>query len=442
MTFPTPESLYRDHLDAIKRSADAALEATGHDHLVIAAGAPKTCFLDDRHYPFRPNPHFKHWVPLTDHPFCWIAYTPGARPVLAYYQPEDFWHLPPAAPSGAWVDQFDIRIVADPAEAAAHLPRTGRVAVIGEADAALDGALPVPNNPEGVLNRLHWRRATKTPWELSQMRQASRVAVAGHLAARAAFLDGASELGIHRAYLAATGHSDISLPYGNIVGLNEHGAVLHYQYQQAQAPAEHRSLLIDAGAEVAGYASDITRTWGNGDADFEALVTAVDRVQLALVDGVRAGADYGRLHIDAHHRLAGVLADLGIVRMAPEAMVDQGVSASFFPHGLGHLIGLQVHDVGGFQAGPDGGRIERPEGHPYLRLTRPLEAGMVVTIEPGIYFIDAFLQALRAGPHAVAVDWAKVDHLRRFGGVRIEDDVACTSGAPENLTRDAFAAAA
>lgn len=438
---PRPAAtLYREHIETIKRRADQALAAGGFDHLLIAAGVPKYAFLDDRPYPFRPNPHFKHWVPLTDHPFCWIAYTPGQRPVLAYHQPEDFWHLPPEAPAGDWVEHFDVRVIAEPGQALAHVARQGRIAIVGEADAGLPGL--VPNNPEAVLGRLHWHRARKTGWELAQMRAASRVAVAGHLAARDAFRAGGSELEIHRAYLAATGHNDLSLPYGNIVGLNEHGAVLHYQYQQAERPASHRSLLIDAGAEVNGYAADITRTWGNGDADFEALVAAVEREQLALVDGVRPGVDYRALHLDCHRRLAGVLSEQGIVRMAPEAMVAEGVSAHFFPHGLGHLIGLQVHDIGGFQAGEDGGRIEPPDGHPYLRLTRPLEEGMTVTIEPGIYFIDGFLQKLRAGPHASAVDWPKVEHLRRFGGVRIEDDVACTADMPENLTRDAFAAAA
>ena len=116
-----------------------------------------------------------------------------------------------------------------------------------------------------------------------------------------------------------------------------------------------------------------------------------------------------------------------------------GVSAAFFPHGLGHPIGLQVHDVAGF-TDEDGTLIPRPEGHPYLRMTRTLAPGMVVTIEPGIYFIPTLLAKLKAGPHAKAVDWSNVEHLLPFGGVRIEDEVHCTDGEPENLSRDAFAA--
>jgi Xaa-Pro dipeptidase len=98
-----------------------------------------------------------------------------------------------------------------------------------------------------------------------------------------------------------------------------------------------------------------------------------------------------------------------------------------------------VHDVAGFQQSERGGTIARPPGHPYLRMTRVLEPGMVVTIEPGLYFVDMLLEDLRANPAGRHVDWARVDAFRPYGGIRIEDDVVCTEGAPENLTRDAFA---
>jgi Xaa-Pro dipeptidase len=138
--------------------------------------------------------------------------------------------------------------------------------------------------------------------------------------------------------------------------------------------------------------------------------------------------------------LGGILKDHGFVRMSAEAALDAGVTSTFFPHGLGHPIGLQVHDVAGFQASDRGGTLPRPPGHPYLRMTRALEPGMVVTIEPGLYFIDMLLAELANKPAAKDVDWARVDAFRKYGGIRIEDDVACTEGEPENLTRDAFAA--
>ena len=125
--------------------------------------------------------------------------------------------------------------------------------------------------------------------------------------------------------------------------------------------------------------------------------------------------------------------------MSAENAVESGVSAVFFPHGLGHPIGAQVHDVAGFHANDRGDTIDRPPGHPYLRFTRKLEAGMVCTIEPGIYFIDMLLGELKTRPEGREVDWDLVDSFRKYGGVRSDDDVVCTDGEPENLTRDAFA---
>jgi len=430
--------LYREHLDALLARTSRILAESGFDHLLVAAGVEKFQFLDDRPYPFAPNPHFKAWLPLLQHPHSWIALTPGEQPHLICYQPDDYWHLPPSAPEGFWTAYFRISTIGQPEEAVRRLPAKGRLAIIGESDAALPGFLP--NNPPDVLAALHYQRAFKSAYEVACMRAASRRAVAGHRAAEQAFRAGGSELEIHRAYLVASGHGDLDLPYGNIVALNEHAAVLHYQHQRPDPPTESRSFLIDAGASHAGYAADITRTHAAGPGVFEDLIEAVDAVEQALVEQVRDGNDYRRIHLDAHHRLAGVLAETGIVRMSPESQVETGLSSTFFPHGVGHLIGLQVHDVAGLQSDESGGQRDRPAGHPFLRLTRDLAPGMAVTIEPGIYFIPTLLDRLRAGPHAGVVDWSAVEQLLPFGGVRIEDDVVCTAGAPLNLTREAFAA--
>lgn len=426
----------------MQRSA-AALERIGREHLLIAAGALRYEFLDDRHYPFRVNPHFKAWLPLDDHPYCWLKITPGHKPHLFYFQPDDFWHMPPADPAGYWTEQCTISILREPGELSTLLPPPETCAILGEPEATV-GAY-VPDNPPALLDYLHFHRACKTPYEVELMRRANRRAVLGHRAAEAAFRAGASEQGVHQAYLAASRHSDLDLPYGNIVCLNEHSAILHYQHRETRAPGEHRSLLIDAGASCAGYAADITRTYsGNvpstSGGDFSALLDGVDRVQRQLVDGVRPGRDYRDLHLECHRRLGGLLIEAGLIRCGIEEALALGLTSTFFPHGLGHLIGLQVHDVAGFAASAEGGRIERPEGHPFLRLTRPLAPGMAVTIEPGLYFIDSLLAKLRAGDAARHIDWSRVDALAPYGGIRIEDDVVCTEAEPENLSRDAFAA--
>ncbi|MBT2115753.1 Xaa-Pro dipeptidase [Dyella sp. LX-66] len=433
--------LYPQHLATVRQHADKALALTGHDHLVIAAGLPPRKFLDDQDYPFIASPHFRHWLPLIDAPGSWVVHTPGQRPRLVFLQPRDYWHVVPEAPSGYWVEHFDITIVRTAEEAVAQLPGAQtRRAVIAPAQPAVAGI--EPNNPQDLLDILHWHRSYKTPYELALMREASRIGARAHRAAEQAFRAGASELGIHQAYLAAAGAIDAELPYASIVALNQHGAVLHYTHFGRVAPEYHRSFLIDAGANAFGYASDITRTYaGRGEDEFQALIDSVEAAQLTFAAKVRAGQSYPDLHVHAHHVLAGVLREHGFIRMAAESAVETGVTAAFFPHGLGHPIGLQVHDVAGFQQGERGGSIPRPAGHPYLRMTRTLEPGMVVTIEPGLYFIDMLLNELRDTPVAKDIDWERIELFKPYGGIRIEDDVACTAGEPENLTRDAFAQA-
>jgi Xaa-Pro dipeptidase len=199
-------------------------------------------------------------------------------------------------------------------------------------------------------------------------------------------------------------------------------------------------MLIDAGAQYRGYAADVTRTHAAESGAFADLIAAMDALQQRLCARVRPGVAYPDIQLEAHRLIAELLHATGIIRCAPDVAVETGLSAVFFPHGVGHLLGLQVHDVGGFMASEQGGSIPRPPGHPYLRLTRVLEAGVVVTIEPGIYFIDLLLAAARGDSRGRNIDWAKVDALRPLGGIRIEDDVVARDPGPENLTRAAFAA--
>jgi len=434
-------ALYADHFATMRRRADEALARGGFDHLVVPSGTQHWQVFDDRDYPYAVNPQFKAWLPLTRVPYSWLVHTPGRKPTLIYYQPSDYWHVVPDAPSGWWVEHFDIHVIRKPDEALALLPRpAARCAILGEPQSALGDY--VPNNPEAALLYLEYQRSYKTPYEIAMMRQAQRLAVRGHRAAEAAFREGRSEFDIHMAYCSAVGQDPSELPYNNIVALNEHGAVLHYTELDRAAPDPLRSFLIDAGASFHGYASDITRTYARDTGgEFQALIDAVDAAQIRMCRGVRAGADYKRLHVDAHLTLMGILKDFGVITVSPEAALETGVSAAFFPHGLGHPIGLQVHDVAGFAETDRGGKIARPAGHPYLRMTRVLEPGMVVTIEPGLYFIDMLLQEAKQNGHGDSIDWARVDAFRPYGGIRIEDDVLCTDGEAINLTRPAFAGA-
>ena len=440
MNAPEPAALYPQHLATLQARAEEALARSGHDHLLIPSGRRHYQLFDDRDYPFAVNPHFKHWLPLTTVTDSWLAYSPGQRPRVIYLQPFDYWHVVPEAPNGWWVEHVDVHVVRTPEQALPLLPGpAARCAILGEANSALGDYLP--NNPAAALDYLHYQRSYKTPYEIALMRLAQARAVRAHRAAETAFRAGASEFDIHLAYCQAARQDATELPYQNIVCLNEHAAVLHYTELQRDPPAQSLSFLIDAGASHYGYAADITRTWAaDRCSEFQAMVDAVDAAQQAMCAGVRAGADYRQLHVDAHLSLMGILRDFGVLKASPEAALASGVSAAFFPHGLGHPIGLQVHDVAGFAASDRGGTIARPEGHPYLRMTRMLEPGMVVTIEPGVYFIDMLLDEVKRNGHADSIDWARLEAFRPYGGIRIEDEVLCTAEAPDNLTRPAFAA--
>ncbi|MEO8036146.1 MAG: M24 family metallopeptidase [Acidobacteriota bacterium] len=233
----------------------------------------------------------------------------------------------------------------------------------------------------------------------------------------------------------------ISLISGNIIALNDHASVLHYYHHERQrlSERERHSFLIDAGASVNGYASDITRTYSARSDEFAELIGAMEAMQQALCAAVKPGVNYPDIHMLAHRHVAGILNRFGFVDLDADAIVSTKISSTFLPHGVGHFIGLQVHDVGGFLADPHGMTIEKPEGHPYLRLTRVVEPRQVFTIEPGLYFIETLLADLRKSANGKHVKWDKVEAFRKFGGIRIEDDLVVTEEGNENLTRGAFA---
>jgi Xaa-Pro dipeptidase len=432
------DQLYEPHLQALMRRTDRSLAQCGFDALVIHAGRPPMQFLDDQDYPFKVNPQFKAWVPIIDNPRCVLVYTPGIRPTVLFYQPNDFWHKPAKAPTEAWTAAVNLIVMDDEHKASAHWTKLGRVAFIGP-DALPADADPKSVNPKDLMALLDYDRAVKTPYELACLRKASELGARGHTAAFAAFSRGGSEYDAHMSYLEACTLREEEMPYNNIVAYNENAAVLHYQHLARTTPAPLRSFLIDAGAQYRGYASDITRTYARSSGRFADLVQAMDKAQLALCSEIVAGRDYRDVHLSAHRILGDVMQQVGLTKLPGQAALESGVTSVFFPHGIGHLLGLQVHDVGGVMGDAKGHERERPKGHPYLRLTRMLEPGVVVTVEPGIYLIESLLAAAHADERRAHIDWTVVEELKPYGGVRIEDNVAATTHKPENMTRDAFA---
>jgi Xaa-Pro dipeptidase len=198
------------------------------------------------------------------------------------------------------------------------------------------------------------------------------------------------------------------------------------------------SFLIDAGAQYNGYVSDITRTYAwRSDNLFAHLIKELNDEQLALIDTLRAGQCYTDYHVQMHQRVAKLLKNNKLVNgLSEESIVEQGITCPFLPHGLGHPLGLQVHDVAGFMQDEKGTHLAAPSKYPFLRCTRLLQPGMVLTIEPGLYFIDSLLAPWRNSKFGKHFAWDQIDALKPYGGIRIEDNIVIHEKRTENMTRD------
>ena len=430
-------SHYLAHITELNRRVADVVSRESLSGLVIHSGQPHRQFLDDMDYPFKVNPHFKAWLPVLDNPHCWLLVNGRDKPQLIFYRPVDFWHKVADFPDSFWSEHMDIKLLTKADKVAELLPKDiGNWAYVGE---HLDVAEVLgfkTRNPDAVMSYLHYHRATKTQYELECMRRSNEIAVHGHIAAKNAFYNGGSEFEIQQAYLIATNQGENEVPYGNIVALNRNASILHYTKLEHATPYPRRSFLIDAGANFSGYASDITRTYAFEKNIFSALIEAMDKAQLELIDLMKPGVKYVDLHIETHRKVAQIMLDFNIATGDAEGLIEQGITSVFFPHGLGHMLGLQVHDMGGYLHDERGTHIAPPDAHPFLRCTRTLAVNQVLTIEPGIYIIDSLLNELKQDKRQAQINWDTIDLLRPFGGIRIEDNVIVHADRNENMTRD------
>lgn len=416
-----------DHIMQLKAAYANVLKQLGYDAVLISSGAAPLRFGDDQAHHHHGYGPFLHWTGLTGVEHSWLLVERDGAVRLWLHTPDDFWHAPPALPTEPWTHEITVagRQSPEPPDAS-HLP--GQLAVIGDPEQIANA--PGDPNPPALIAALDELRLVKSRYEINCIEHANQIAAAGHRATRDAFLNGASEFGINLAYQQATGQRETLAPYHSIIGLNEHAGTLHYQHYDTAPPPHPHSLLVDAGVRYRGYCSDITRTTGAPDqARFRALIGGLDQLQQRLCEAVTPGADFAELHHKAHWGLAALLRNSGLVqRLSEEAITEQGITRAFFPHGLGHSLGIQVHDVAGKP-------VPAPENAPFLRLTRPLEEGMVITIEPGLYIIPSLLEPILNSASGRYLNHALIDELRGCGGIRIEDNVVVTSQGSRNLTR-------
>lgn len=280
-------------------------------------------------------------------------------------------------------------------------------------------------------------RRIKDQVELERMRVAQRATRRAFAAIVPRLCEGISERGVQIELEAeAFRNGAEGMAYDTIVGSGPNSAVLHFP-PSARELQSGELVLIDAGAQHLGYASDITRTYGVGGvftSEQQELHATVHRAEQAAIEQCRTGVEWRDIHRRAGLVIAEGLVSFGLLKGDPEALVDSGAVWLFFPHGVGHLLGLGVRDAGGT---PLRERRDDPKPYPNLRIDLPLEPGMVVTVEPGLYFVPALLNDPdKRREHRDQVSWDMVDRMLDFGGIRIEDNILILEDGYENITAD------
>ncbi len=282
-------------------------------------------------------------------------------------------------------------------------------------------------------------RLTHDQQALAELRKAAAVTVEAHKAGMAATPSAKIEAEVRAAMEKVIIAQNMTTAYHSIVTV--HGEVLHSeQYYHSLQPGD--LLLADVGAETEmGWASDVTRTWpvsGKFSSTQRDIYDVVLAAHDACIAQVRPGVEYQDIHLLACNVIAQGLVDLGILRGDAENLVERNAHSLFFPHGIGHLLGLDVHDMEdlGDLAGYEPGR-ERSDrfGLSYLRLNRPLQVGMLVTIEPGFYQVPAIINNPEVrSTYQYTVNWERLSLFADVRGIRIEDDVLVTKNGREVLT--------
>ena len=402
-------------LERRRAAAAAAWNLDGGVVLVAAGDEIPVPGRGDRTYPFRAHSEY-----------LYLADRERPRGVLAY------------APADGWVD-FVAPVTAD------ELLWTG---LEGDREGVPEGTLPLDELEAWVAGRPARRlgaaadaapdlrdalievRRPKDDVELERMRTAAEATRAGFEELVTLIAAGRTERELQVALEAAfLRNGGDFLAFESIVAAGDHAAVLHFSPTERELREGHL-LLVDAGAEHRGYASDVTRTYAVGGrftAEQALVHDTVRRAGETAIAACRPGAEWHDVHRSAALVVAEGLVELGVLRGSPETLVESGAATLFFPHGVGHLVGLGVRDTGPAS-------VEAPTtlpGMPRLRVDITLRPRQAWTVEPGIYVVPALLARERGHD---GVDWARVDALQGFGGVRLEQNVLITGDGCEVLT--------
>lgn len=418
---------------------DLLAEAHGSDAVLISGARVQYRHDTDTELPFRQESDFLYLTGITDPDFALVLDV--ARREYHLFAPKRdalfaVWH--------GFVEPLEAlaeRHRPDHIHFAEALPEVLRrigaksVHVRHDTDASLVASHGFRADTTLLRDMLAHCRVLKTPPELDLMRRANAIASAAHDAVREALRPGLREYEVKALYeQLCTREGCVFTAYNGIFASGEASAVLHYT-KSDRVLKDGGLMLIDAGAEFEGYAADLTRTWPVNGAFTpiqQDIHNAVLRMQTTALAAAAPGVAMEDLQLMACRTLLEDLSAIGLVKGGIDELMEKNLFALFFPHGLGHFLGLDTHDPGGYPKGVE--RIDRP-GLRYLRARRTLEPGMVVTIEPGCYFIPALLEPAFADPAtAPYLNEARLRPLLTFGGIRIEDNIIVTADGIENMT--------
>ncbi len=405
------------------------MRRAGEGAVIIVHAAAERMRNNDVHYPYRQNSDFLYLTGFKEAQATLVLLpeSKGGEAILFCRERDatrEMWDGPMVGLEGA-VNDYDMDRALPIGEMDARLPKLLRdreriyydLGQSHEFDVKLTGWLndfratprrtfQVPDEIIGLDHMLHDMRLYKSRGELSAMRKSARIAAAAHCRAMQACKPGLSEADMHAELLHAFVANHCEASYIPIVGGGANGCVLHY-IANRDPLRDGDLLLIDAGAEYDGYASDITRTFpvnGKFSGPQRDLYELVLAAQLQAIDTVRSGRQWEEVHQAAVNALTQGMLDLGILQGDFDAAIEQESYRQFFVHNTGHWLGLDVHDVGEYQI----------DGH-----SRELEPGMVLTVEPGLY--------IRPDETSVSQQWRGI-------GIRIEDDVVVTRDDPEVIS--------
>ena len=335
---------------------------------------------------------------------------------------ERLWDSDNQAPNGRNIDELD-----------SWLKQRNQRSIV-RLGTSLDGMHEDSELVNDVKSRIDRIRRVKDGFELETLQSAIEATTAGFAQARKSIYPGTTERAIQIELEAEMfRHGANNVGYRTVVASGRRAAILHAKPSQKTID-DGDVVLVDAGGSVEGYTADVTRTFaasGRFSVEQQAVYDLVLSAQKTAIDRCRDGVEWRDVHLAAATAIATGLSDIGLLESGVEESLETGAVSLFFPHGIGHMLGLGVRDVGGIADD----REERLCCGVRLRVDLPLRAGFVMTVEPGIYFVPAILDdSVQRERFRKAVAWEKLDRWRAVGGVRIEDNVLITTTSPKVLT--------